>query len=165
MQPGFTVLCGCWRLWVVTLWEICCCSAAQGVYDTETSPVGRDSECNEYVSARSRRSRSVHRRDRIRTFLEPFVSDATKTKTVFTLNKESTYDWNDGQWTVPFKFTVGQILRVGKLPISLAVGARYYAEALRAGPDYGLRSLITPTLTTTKTASHPVSNANGKLVD
>jgi hypothetical protein len=100
-----------------------------------------------------------------RTFLEPFVSDATQSKTIFTINTESTCDWNVGRWTVPFNFTVGQILRVGKLPISLAVGARYYAEALRAGPDYGLRSLITPTLTTTKTASHPVSNASGKLVD
>jgi hypothetical protein len=100
-----------------------------------------------------------------RTVLEPFVFYATKTKTIFTINTESTCDWNLGRWTVPFDFTVGQILRVGKLPISLAVGARYYAEALRAGPDYGLRSLITPTLTTTKTASRPVSNANGKLVD
>ena len=100
-----------------------------------------------------------------RTFLEPFVSDATKTKTIFTINKESIYDRNVGRWTVPFNFTVSQILRVGKLPISLAVGARYYAEALHAGPDCGLRSVMTPILTTTKTASHPVSNANGKLVD
>jgi hypothetical protein len=65
MHAGLTVLCGCWRLWVVTLWEICCCSAAQGVHDTETSPVGRGSGWNEYVSARRRRSRSVHRRDRM----------------------------------------------------------------------------------------------------
>jgi hypothetical protein len=100
-----------------------------------------------------------------RIFLEPFVSYATKTKTIFTVNTESTYDWKDGRWTVPFNFTLSQILRVGKLPISFSVGARYYAQPLRAGPDCGLRSLINPIFTTTKTASHPVSNANGTLVD
>jgi hypothetical protein len=31
MHSGLTVLCGCWRLWVVTLWEICRCPADKGL--------------------------------------------------------------------------------------------------------------------------------------
>jgi hypothetical protein len=34
------------------------------------------------------------------TFLQPFIAYATKTKTTFTLNTESTYDWHNEQWTV-----------------------------------------------------------------
>jgi hypothetical protein len=80
-----------------------------------------------------------------RTLLQPCASYATETKTIFTINTESTYDWNDGQWTVPFNFMVSQF-RVDKLPVSLAVGARYYAEAPRSDPDWGLRFVITPLL-------------------
>jgi hypothetical protein len=120
MHSGLVVVCVCWWVRVVTLWEICCCSAAQGVHDT---------------------------------------------KTIFTTNTASTYDWKAGQWMVPFNFMVRQFLRVGKLPVSLAVGARYYAEAPRTGPDWGLRSVITPLFTTTNTALHPVSNASSKSVD
>ncbi len=35
------------------------------------------------------------------TFLQPFVSYTTKTYTTFGLNTESTYDWEQSQWTVP----------------------------------------------------------------
>jgi len=35
------------------------------------------------------------------TFLQPFVSYITKTYTTIGLNTESTYDWENSQWTVP----------------------------------------------------------------
>ena len=35
------------------------------------------------------------------TFLQPFVSFSTKKQTTFVLNTESTYDWENSQWTVP----------------------------------------------------------------
>jgi hypothetical protein len=78
------------------------------------------------------------------TFLQPFISYATKTKTTFTINTESTYNWHDGDWTVPINFSVSQLVRVGKVPVSFAVGARYYAAAPRSGPDWGLRFVVTP---------------------
>jgi hypothetical protein len=49
-----------------------------------------------------------------------------------------------GQWTVPIHFMVSQLVRMGTLPVSLAVGARYYAEAPRTGPDWGLRFVVNP---------------------
>ena len=65
-------------------------------------------------------------------------------RTPFTVNLESTYDWRAGPWTVPINFMVSQLVRVGKLPVSLQVGARYYPEGPRSAPDWGLRFTVTP---------------------
>jgi hypothetical protein len=77
------------------------------------------------------------------TFLQPFISYTTKTKTTVGLNAESTYNWNDSQWTVPLNLSVSQLLRIGKLPVSFAVGGRYYAEGPSGAAEWGLRALIT----------------------
>jgi hypothetical protein len=90
---------------------------------------------------------------------------ATKTKTPLTINTEPVYDWNAGQWRVPLIFMVSQLIRVGKLPVSLAVGARYYAEAPRTGPDWELRFVVTPLFPTAKAPSRPVSKADGKSTE
>jgi hypothetical protein len=95
-----------------------------------------------------------------RTFLQPFVAYATKTKTTFTINTEASYDWHAGQWTVPINFMVSQLIRIGGLPLSLAVGARYYAEAPRSGPDWGLRFVVTPLFPTSKAAPVPTAKIN-----
>jgi hypothetical protein len=73
------------------------------------------------------------------TFLQPFFSYTTKTYTSFTINTESTYDWENSQWTVPVNFMVSQILKIGSQPISLQLGYRYYADAPANGPDWGIR--------------------------
>ncbi len=78
------------------------------------------------------------------SFLQPFLSYSTKSKTTFTLNTESTYDWNESQWTVPVNFTISQLVRVGKLPVQFAIGGRYYAEGPSGAPDWGLRFVVTP---------------------
>ena len=81
-------------------------------------------------------------------FLQPFVSYTTKTHTTFTLNTESTYNWEDSQWTVPINAMVSQILKIGKQPISIQLGGRYYAEGPSGAPDWGVRlnfTLLFPT--------------------
>ena len=77
------------------------------------------------------------------TFIQPFVSFTTKTFTTFGLNTESTYDWSHSQWTVPLNVSVSQLLKVGKQPLQLSLGAKYYAEGPQGGPDWGLRFAIT----------------------
>ena len=37
------------------------------------------------------------------TFLQPFLSYVTKTKTTLGVNSESTYNWEKEQWGVPVK--------------------------------------------------------------
>lgn len=78
-----------------------------------------------------------------RTFLQPFASYTTKTFTSFGLNTESSHDWRGSQWTVPINITVQQLLKVGRQPISLQIGARYYAEGPSGAPEWGLRFQLT----------------------
>ena len=77
------------------------------------------------------------------TFLQPFVSYSTKSFTTYGLNTESTYDWTHSQWTVPVNASVSQLLKVGKLPVQLSLGVKYYAERPIGGPDWGLRFAVT----------------------
>ncbi len=77
------------------------------------------------------------------TFLQPFLSYTTKSITTFTLNSESTYDWEGEQWTVPVNAIVSQLVKFGKQPVSFAVGYRNYLEAPTGGPEWGLRFAVT----------------------
>lgn len=78
------------------------------------------------------------------TFLQPFVSYITPTKTTLSLNVEATYDWEGEAWAVPVNFTVSQLLKLGNQPIQLGVGARYWAESPESGPDgWGARIQLT----------------------
>ena len=77
------------------------------------------------------------------TFLQPFVSFTTKKQTTFGINTESTYDWENSQWTVPINLTVSQLLKIGGQPIQFTIGGRYYAEKPDGGPEWGLRFAVT----------------------
>ncbi|MGH9368309.1 MAG: transporter, partial [Thermoanaerobaculia bacterium] len=77
------------------------------------------------------------------TFLQPFLSFATKKATTFSLNTESTYDWKNEQWTVPINVSVSQLVRLGKLPVSFGIGGKYFAEKPASGPEWGLRFVVT----------------------
>ncbi len=78
------------------------------------------------------------------TFMQPFVSYITKTKTTFGLNMESTYDWKNEQWSVPVNAVVSQLLKVGPQIFQLSLGARYWAESPDNGPeDWGIRAMVT----------------------
>lgn len=78
------------------------------------------------------------------TFLQPFISYTTKTKTTFGLNTESTYDWRAEQWTAPINVSVSQLVKIGKMPVQFALGAKVYADGPSGGPDWGLRFVVTP---------------------
>ena len=78
------------------------------------------------------------------TFVQPFVSYVTHTKTTFSLSTESTYDWKNSQWTVPVNFSVSQLLKVGNQPISIGAGVRYWADSPVTGPHgWGARLSLT----------------------
>jgi hypothetical protein len=76
------------------------------------------------------------------TFLQPFAGYTTKTFTTFMVNTESTYDWQEHQWSVPVNFMLNQMLKLGQQPIQLQLGYRYYAEGPSDGPDWGLRFTV-----------------------
>jgi len=78
------------------------------------------------------------------TFIQPFLAFVTHTKTTLSLNTESTYDWENEEWSVPINFMVSQLLKVGPQIIQVGGGVRYWADSSTAGPkDWGLRLQLT----------------------
>ena len=77
------------------------------------------------------------------TFLQPFVSYITPTKTTYTLNTESTYDWEREQWLIPVNAVISQLVAFGDQPVQFSLGARYYAEGPDGGPEWGIRAAVT----------------------
>jgi hypothetical protein len=61
-------------------------------------------------------------------YVQPFLAFTTKTYTTAGINTESTYNWQASKWSVPVNLTLTQILKVGKQPLSLQVGTRYWAD-------------------------------------
>lgn len=85
-----------------------------------------------------------HRDDISATFLQPFASYVTRTKTTFTLNTESTYNWETREWTVPINFMVSQLFKVGEQIMQAGAGVRYWAEKTDASADdWGLSLKLT----------------------
>ena len=68
------------------------------------------------------------------TFLQPIITYTTPTAWSFTLNTESTYDWNANQWAVPLNFVVSKVTKVGNQLIQLGAGVRYWVDGPESGP-------------------------------
>jgi len=70
------------------------------------------------------------------TYLQPFVSYTTKDQWTFTLNTESTYNWETDEWSVPINVQVAKLVRFGKQPVQLFAGVRYWADSPEdVGPE------------------------------
>jgi hypothetical protein len=78
------------------------------------------------------------------TFMQPFLSYVTASKTTFGLNMESTRDWENDAWSVPINVSVSQLLKMGNQILQVSGGVRYWAESPANGPeDFGLRLGLT----------------------
>jgi hypothetical protein len=78
------------------------------------------------------------------TFLQPFLTYTTSSHTSFTVQTESTYNWDNQQWTVPVHFLVSQLTKIGGQPIQFQLGARYWADSPDAGAHgWGVRATVT----------------------
>ncbi len=87
---------------------------------------------------------SSRRADVNATFVQPFLTYTLPTATTFVLNTETTYDWENRQWSVPLIAGVTQVLRLGGQLVQLGVLGRYWAESPQLGPHgWGLRVNVT----------------------
>jgi hypothetical protein len=77
------------------------------------------------------------------TYLQPFLSYTFKTATTISFSTESTYDWIGDQWTVPLIGGVSQLVKIGKLPVSLGVNGKYWVEGPDGAPVWGMRFTMT----------------------
>jgi len=76
-------------------------------------------------------------------YLQPFFSYTPGGGWTVSLDSESTYNWVDSQWTMPFNLSVSKLLKIGDLSTQWQLGGRYYADAPANGPEWGLRFGIT----------------------
>lgn len=78
------------------------------------------------------------------TFLQPFVSYTSATAWTYTLNTETSYNWETEEWSVPINAQVSKLTRIGNQPVSIGVGARYWANSTPTGPEgWGARAFLT----------------------
>lgn len=82
--------------------------------------------------------------ERDTTLVQPFVSYITKRATTFTVQTQSTYDWEASEWTVPVTATVFQLLKLGEQRVQIGGGPTYVFTAPDGGPDgWGVRAQLT----------------------
>ena len=77
------------------------------------------------------------------TFIQPFISFIPGGGWTYSLNSESTYDWEAEQFTIPINLMVSKMFKIGDRPAQWQVGARYYVEKPANGPEWGLRMALT----------------------
>lgn len=74
------------------------------------------------------------------TFVQPFVAYTTKTAWTYSLNAEMSYNWTAGEWSGPLNVSASKLIEVGKQPISLQAGLRWWAVDTESSPEgVGLR--------------------------
>jgi hypothetical protein len=80
------------------------------------------------------------RTDFDQTYLQPFIAYTTPQAWTFTLQSESTYDWEAREWLVPINFMVAKLVKFGQQPVSIVGGVRYWADSPDTGPHgFGAR--------------------------
>lgn len=73
------------------------------------------------------------------TFIQPFISYGAGRGITYSLNTESTYDWEAEQWTVPINLMVTKVTKLGGQLVNLGGGLKWVAEAPEGGADWGVR--------------------------
>jgi hypothetical protein len=78
------------------------------------------------------------------TFLQPFLAYTTPTAWTYSVNTESTYDWENEQWSVPLNALVSKVTKIDSQLLSVGGGVRYWADGPDSGPHgWGLRLVVT----------------------
>jgi hypothetical protein len=100
------------------------------------------------------------------TFLQPFLSMSLGQGRTVSFSLESTRDWENEPWTVPFNMGFSKVTRIGKQLVSYQAGVRYFVEAPDNGPKLGLRATFTlpyPRRTTPWCALGPIVRPPGRF--
>ena len=78
------------------------------------------------------------------TFIQPFFSYTTPTAWTYSLQTESTYDWENSNWQVPIRASFSKVTRIGGQLLSLGGGVNYWVESPDSGPEgWGFRTTLT----------------------
>jgi hypothetical protein len=70
------------------------------------------------------------------TFFQPFLSYVTPKAWTFSINAETSYDWEAEEWGIPVNLTANKMVKLGKKQIaSIGGGFRYWVESTKTGPE------------------------------
>ncbi len=69
------------------------------------------------------------------SFFQPFLAYSTEGAFTYSLQSESTYDWEAEAWAVPLNASVSRLVQWGAVPVNLQAGVGYWLEAPEAGPE------------------------------
>lgn len=78
------------------------------------------------------------------TFMQPFMAYVTPQAVTLTLTTETTYDWENEQWSVPIYGMISKLGKIGNQTVSYGAGVNYWAESPNGGPEgWGARFVFT----------------------
>jgi len=69
------------------------------------------------------------------TFVQPFVAYTWPSAWTFSLQSETSYNWEIEKWSVPVNAAIARLVFFGKLPVSLQAGVGYWLETPVQGPE------------------------------
>lgn len=69
------------------------------------------------------------------TFAQPFVAYTWPSAWTFSVQSETSYNWETSDWTVPVNASVAKLVMFGKMPVSLQGGVGYWFESPEAAAD------------------------------
>ncbi len=95
----------------------------------------------------------LERNDVSTSYVQPFLAYTTKKAVTYSVNTESTYNWEaeaGEKWSIPINLQVSKVTRLGPFPFSVQAGGGYYVESPEGGADWRLRIGFTLILPRTK---------------
>lgn len=85
-----------------------------------------------------------HRADINSTFIQPFASYTTPLAVTYTLNSETTHDWENHDSAVPLNVLISKVVHIGGQLFSIGDGLRYWVDSTDNGPQgLGTRLIVT----------------------
>ena len=69
------------------------------------------------------------------TFVQPFVAYTTPSAWTYSVQSETSYNWDTRKWSVPVNVAVAKLVMMGKLPVSLQAGVGRWLTSPDFGPD------------------------------
>jgi hypothetical protein len=78
------------------------------------------------------------------TYLQPFYAKTYKGGFTAGMSSESTYNWKNSQWTIPFLLNASQIFRLPPRQLAqIGFSFKYYVERPSPAPQWGIRVTLT----------------------
>ncbi|WP_193140842.1 transporter [Meridianimarinicoccus sp. MJW13] len=69
------------------------------------------------------------------TFVQPFVAYSTEDAWTYSLQSESTYDWEADSWSVPLNASVSKLAIIDGKPVNFQAGVGNWLESPEGGPE------------------------------